>query len=204
MKKRTTPSLESKRAVVMEPKEKSVSNDYVVSTDRRWNDWSWNCFLAHIYQRVFLIRVPFFAGVHFNAATLHRQQRETAKAKGEVTGKKECVLRRTGEEKCEAITETERRTKKDLPHDGASGETEEEDLICRQNVSVILWLGFVVMFVVLRGYRLNIFPASRDLSLQERNYRKEWDLCRPPKSSFVLAPTTFVSETYWFSKLVFV
>ena len=34
MKKRTTPSLENKRAVVMEPKEKSVSNDYVVSTDR--------------------------------------------------------------------------------------------------------------------------------------------------------------------------
>ena len=27
MKKRTTPSLESKRAVIMEPKEKSVSND---------------------------------------------------------------------------------------------------------------------------------------------------------------------------------
>ena len=129
MKKRTTPSLESKRAVVMEPKEKSVSNDYVVSTDRGWNDWLWNCFLAHIYQRVFLIRVPFSAGVHFNAATLHRQQRETAKAKGEVAGKKECVPRRTGEEKCEAITETERRTKKDLPHDGASGEKEEEDLI---------------------------------------------------------------------------
>jgi len=35
MKKRTTPSLESKRTVVMEPKEKSVSNDYVVCTDRR-------------------------------------------------------------------------------------------------------------------------------------------------------------------------
>ena len=36
MKKRTTPSLESKRAVIMEPKEKSVSNDiYVVFTDRR-------------------------------------------------------------------------------------------------------------------------------------------------------------------------
>ena len=60
----------------------------------------------------FLIRVPFSAGVHFNAATLHRQQRETAKAKGEVTRKKECVPFRTGEEKCEAITETERKNEK--------------------------------------------------------------------------------------------
>lgn len=48
---------------------------------------------------------------------------------------------------------------------GQAEKRKKRTWFCRQNVSVILWFGFVMIFVVLHGYRLNIFPASRGLSL---------------------------------------
>ena len=46
------------------------------------------------------------------------------------------------------------------------------------------------------------FSASRGLSWQEKKGRKERDLCRHPKRSFVQSQTILLVETHWFSKSV--
>ena len=44
--------------------------------------------------------------------------------------------------------------------------------------------------------------ARRGLSRKEKKDKKEIDLCRPPRRSFMWPKTTFVAEHYWFSKPV--
>lgn len=50
--------------------------------------------------------------------------------------------------------------------------------------------------------QVKAFPDSRSLSRQEKE-RKGRDLCRPPTRSFMQPQTTsWVAETFWFSKSV--